>query len=104
MEVRDDSDNWSLLTPDLVESSADRGDFVDPVAANLEESSYMPSNCLNANDKTGPVISLSSPLQKIVVAEINETDAANQLQVSANAELSIAKVTLSILWCRVHVS
>lgn len=92
MEVLDDSDNCSLLTPESVESSAVCGDFLDPVVANLEESSYLPSNYLKAIEKVGPSISLSSPLQKFVAAETSETDAADQLQIPANVEPSTAKV------------
>ncbi|XP_057778168.1 DNA polymerase zeta catalytic subunit isoform X2 [Salvia miltiorrhiza] len=91
MEVFDDSDNWSLLTPESVESSAVCGDFLDPAAANLEESSYLPSNYSKAIEKVGPLISLKSPLQEFIAAETNETDAAYQLQLSANAEPSTAK-------------
>lgn len=96
IEVLDDSDNCSLLTPESVTSSAVCGDFLDPVAANLEESSYLPSNYLKALEKDGPLISLSSPFQKFVAAETNETDAAKQLQLSANVEPSTAKVILNI--------
>lgn len=92
----DDSDNCSLLTPESVKSSAVCGDFLDPAAANLEESSYLPSNYLKAVEKDGPLISLSSSLQKFVAAETNETDAAKQLQLSANVEPSTAKVILNI--------
>ncbi|XP_047961042.1 DNA polymerase zeta catalytic subunit isoform X9 [Salvia hispanica] len=91
IEVLDDSDNCSLLTPESVKSSAVCGDFLDPAAANLEESSYLPSNYLKAVEKDGPLISLSSSLQKFVAAETNETDAAKQLQLSANVEPSTAK-------------
>ncbi|KAG6430350.1 hypothetical protein SASPL_108415 [Salvia splendens] len=91
IDVLDDSDNCSLLTPESVKSSAVCGDFLDPTAANLEESSYLPSNYLKAVEKDGPLISLSSPLQKFVAAETNETDAAKQLQLSANVEQSTAK-------------
>lgn len=104
MEVRDDLDDWSLLTPESVESSAVCGNLVDPVTTNLEESSRLPSIFLNANEKAGPVISLTSPLQKIVAAEINETDAADQLQISPITEPSTAKVTFSVLRGRVYVS
>lgn len=98
MEARDDSDNWSLLTPESVESSAVCGDFLDPAAANLEESNY-----LKASDQVGPLISLSSPLQKVDAAKTNETDAADQLQISGNTELSTAKVILSISWLKLSV-
>ncbi|KAH6762547.1 recovery protein 3 [Perilla frutescens var. hirtella] len=91
MEVRDDSDTWPLLTPDSVESSAVCGDFLDPAAANLEESNYLPSNYLKASEKVGPSISLSSPLQKVDAAETDEFDAADQLQISGNVEPSTTK-------------
>lgn len=102
MEARDDLDNWSLLTPESVKSSAVCGDLVDPVTANLEESSCSPSIFLNANEKAGPRISLPMPLQKIIAEEINETDAADQLQISPTAEPSTAKVTFSVLSGRVE--
>lgn len=98
MEVRDDSDNWSLLTPESVESAAVCGDFLDPAPANLEESNY-----LKASDQVGPLISLSSPLQKVDAAETNETDAADQLQISGSTELSTTKVILNISWLKMSV-
>lgn len=103
MEVLDDPDNCSLLTPESVESSAVCGDFLDPEAANPEENSYLPSNYLKAIETVGPLISLSSPLQKLVAAETSETDAADQLQISANAEPSTAKVILIFMAQNVRV-
>lgn len=96
MEVRNDSEKRSLLTPESVKSSTVCGDFVDSGIANLEESNHLPSNYLKANNKIESLMLSDSPFQKVDAAETNEIDAAGQLPISGTMGPSTAKVILKI--------
>lgn len=92
MEVENNAESWPLLTPESIKSSEGCGDLVDDRIANLENSSHLPSKYLKASDKIGSLLLLDSVFQNADAAETNESDAADQLQVSVSMEPSSAKV------------
>lgn len=98
MEVRNNSENEQLLTPESVESTRVVGDSVDPGVPNLEGSSPLPSNYLKASDNKS-IISLNSPFLKVDTAETNEIGAADQLPLSGSVGSSTPKVWFHGLKC-----
>ncbi|KAI3448610.1 hypothetical protein Pfo_005275 [Paulownia fortunei] len=93
MEVRNEAESWSLLTPESIKSSTVCGDLVDSGIANLENSNHLPSKYLKASDRIGSLLLFDSPIQNVDAAGSNEIDAADQLQISGTVGPSTAKAT-----------
>ncbi|EYU26433.1 hypothetical protein MIMGU_mgv1a0195131mg, partial [Erythranthe guttata] len=93
MEVKNDAESWSHLTPESIKSSVGCADLVDAGIANLENSNPLPSKYFKASDTIGSSLLLDSPFQKVNASETNEIDAADQLQISGTMGPSNAKDT-----------
>ncbi|KAK6143919.1 hypothetical protein DH2020_024267 [Rehmannia glutinosa] len=93
MEVRNETENWSLLTPESIESAKVCGDLVGSGIANLENNNDLPSKYLKASDRIGSLLSLGSPFQNVDARGTNDIDAADELQISCTMGPSTAKAT-----------
>ncbi|KAG8363827.1 hypothetical protein BUALT_Bualt19G0062700 [Buddleja alternifolia] len=92
LEVRNDAENGSLLTPEST-ASTNCGDLVASGVVNFENSNRLPSKYLKASDRSRSFLSLDSSFQNVDAAETNEVDAGDQLQTPDTMDSSSAKAT-----------